>query len=117
MNKQEIEQFKHKLLILKDEITNLMESREKKADIVDAVDEVDQATDMMENMMGTAISSNYEANLTKIEEALKRIEDEEFGKCLSCGKEIPVGRLEILPFTLYCIDCQNEFEKRRKVWR
>ncbi|MGE5343838.1 MAG: TraR/DksA family transcriptional regulator [Candidatus Omnitrophota bacterium] len=117
MQKQDIEQFKEKLLKLKAEIKRIMQSQERQAPTSDAVDEVDQATDMMSNMMGLAMSSNYEATLAKIEEALKRIENGEFGDCVACGKEIPIGRLEVLPFTLYCIDCQNEFERRRKNWR
>lgn len=114
MQKEEIDRFKQQLLALKGQITRIMDGQDNQNLTRDAVDEVDQATDMMANMMGSAISSNYHNNLVKIQEALKRIENNEFGKCMSCGTEIPIGRLEILPFTLYCMDCQKEIERTRR---
>lgn len=37
--------------------------------------------------------------------ALQRIEQQKFGQCTRCGSEIPRTRLELLPFTPYCVDC------------
>lgn len=42
-----------------------------------------------------------------IELALRKAESGEFGICERCGKEIPSGRLEALPFARYCVDCQE----------
>lgn len=43
--------------------------------------------------------------LHKVERALDRIEAGEYGLCESCGKEIPVARLDALPYATHCVDC------------
>jgi RNA polymerase-binding protein DksA len=42
-----------------------------------------------------------------IEHALEKIDQDSFGNCERCGREIPVGRLEVLPFARYCVECQE----------
>ncbi|HTR44074.1 MAG TPA: TraR/DksA C4-type zinc finger protein [Thermodesulfovibrionales bacterium] len=52
--------------------------------------------------------------LLKIDEALRKIREETYGKCEDCGEEINTERLKVLPFAIYCRDCQEkreEFEK------
>ena len=49
--------------------------------------------------------------LTRIRAALTRIADGTYGECLNCEKTIGVKRLEALPSTPYCIDCQEKIEK------
>src|SRR5690606_2291156 len=43
--------------------------------------------------------------LHKVQTALARIEAGEYGLCESCGKEIPVARLDALPYATLCVDC------------
>lgn len=43
--------------------------------------------------------------LKKLERALERAESGDFGMCLACGKEIPAGRLNIMPYTTRCVQC------------
>ena len=50
--------------------------------------------------------------LAEIDAALKRIEEGTYGICTNCGKEIPVDRLEALPWATLCIDCQRGLEGR-----
>lgn len=45
--------------------------------------------------------------LKEIEEAFTRIEDGTYGTCLGCSKAIPTERMEILPYTRYCVPCQR----------
>ncbi len=42
--------------------------------------------------------------------ALQRIEDGTFGQCVSCGGKISKARLDAIPFTPYCIECERGFE-------
>jgi DnaK suppressor protein len=54
--------------------------------------------------------------ITKIEEALGRIDDGSYGVCEECGGMISVERLKVRPVTTLCITCkaeQEEAEKRR----
>jgi RNA polymerase-binding transcription factor DksA len=44
---------------------------------------------------------------TAIEEALQRMDDGAYGTCARCGREIPLARLRVMPFSNYCVDCQE----------
>ena len=47
----------------------------------------------------------------KIEEALQRIEEGTYGKCQSCGNEIPLSRLRAIPYANLCKECKTKEEK------
>lgn len=63
----------------------------------------------MDAMQGQAMSleakRRREHELTRIVQALKRLELGEYGECLKCGEEIAVGRLEVDPAATLCINC------------
>ena len=46
-----------------------------------------------------------------IEYALSKIDQDTFGICERCGEQIPAGRLEVLPFARYCVDCQEILDR------
>ena len=48
--------------------------------------------------------------LTKIDEALRRLEEGTFGYCFECGEEISERRLRALPFAVRCKDCEEARE-------
>jgi len=50
------------------------------------------------------------AQLRLVRQALNRISDGTFGDCVLCYKTIGVKRVEALPWTPYCIDCQERIE-------
>ena len=50
--------------------------------------------------------------LKQVEVALKKVEDGEYGICEQCEQEILETRLEIMPYTEFCIQCLSEIEKR-----
>ncbi len=56
------------------------------------------------------LGENSEQVLAEIDAALKRIEDGTYGTCVSCGREIPVERLEAYPWASLCIDCKRRAE-------
>ena len=53
--------------------------------------------------------------IVKIQEALRRLEQGEYGICESCGEEIGIARLKARPVTTLCIDCKSvqEVEERK----
>mgnify|MGYP002631118253 CR=1 FL=1 len=55
--------------------------------------------------MNNAIAERRKLALLKVEGALKRMQDDNFGYCLKCGEEISEKRLNFDPATLYCSDC------------
>ena len=52
--------------------------------------------------------------ITKIEEALKRIDDGSYGLCESCGGPIGLDRLKARPVTTLCIDCKSDQEAQER---
>ncbi len=56
--------------------------------------------------------SNSERQLlAMVEGALSRIREGSFGECISCGKEINPKRLDAVPWTRHCIECQEKLEQ------
>ena len=45
--------------------------------------------------------------LEEVEDALKRVADGTYGKCITCGREIPPARLKAIPWTPYCLEHQE----------
>ena len=56
-------------------------------------------------------SNNDRQLLAMVESALDRIRQGTFGECISCGKEINAKRLEAVPWTRHCIECQEKLEQ------
>lgn len=53
--------------------------------------------------------------ISKIEEALERIEEKTFGICEECGEEISEKRLKARPVTTLCINCKRQQENQEKL--
>jgi DnaK suppressor protein len=54
--------------------------------------------------------SRHRSQLRVIEEALRKIDAGTYGICDDCEGEIPSGRLNVMPFALRCVDCQERHE-------
>ncbi len=60
----------------------------------------------------TLSQSENEAQLLQmVEGSLARMDEGSYGKCLSCGRDIGLKRLEAVPWTHLCIDCQTKAEQ------
>ena len=70
----------------------------------------DRASLETEHINNLRIRDRERKLLTKVEEALERVENKTFGYCENCGKEIDVERLLIRPVTTYCIVCKESLE-------
>lgn len=72
----------------------------------------DQATEMYEQEKEIAIHDARQRALTRVEEALQRIENHEYGLCTFCGKPIEIERLEVVPETSACMEHAPQTEAR-----
>ena len=54
------------------------------------------------------LESSAMDEITQIRSVLKRIDDDSYGECSGCGKEIGAKRLAALPFAVLCIQCANK---------
>jgi RNA polymerase-binding transcription factor DksA len=64
----------------------------------------DIASETEARELDLARQTMFEARIGLIDEALRRLERGEYGKCLICGKDIPAERLELVPETPFCIE-------------
>jgi len=117
MNKREREEFRKLLLQKKEKIVRKLseltnESKEMETNV--AQDVVDKAETSYTKEFLLSLSDQDREQLLLIDEALKRLRREEFGICQLCQKEIGRKRLEAVPWTPYCIDCQEKAEEESK---
>ncbi len=49
--------------------------------------------------------------IREIDAALERISEGHYGTCMNCGEAIDQRRLEVRPFSRYCIECKTDIEK------
>jgi RNA polymerase-binding transcription factor len=59
----------------------------------------------------------HRGSLLKIDEALRKIREGSYGLCEDCGEEISAARLNVMPFAIYCKDCQEKREEFEKIER
>jgi len=74
-------------------------------------DVADQAVLSYQKELLYTQGTNGHAQLRLVGRALERISDGSYGECLQCGVEIGAKRLEALPWTSHCINCQEKIEK------
>ena len=55
--------------------------------------------------------------LLEIDEALRRVENGDFGICEECDEEIGIGRLKAQPWTRLCVRCKEDEEQSQKTLR
>lgn len=81
---------------------------------VESGDEADVAADVIDRALLTALGTQDANRLQLIENALDRIKQGRYGRCLKCGQEIPQERLEALPYALMCINCASAEERKNR---
>ena len=57
------------------------------------------------------VSETQRQRIQDIDFALEQIEKGEYGICMECGDEISPRRMEVRPFSRYCIECKTDIEK------
>jgi DnaK suppressor protein len=75
-------------------------------------DEMDVARSLADVETHASLIENAENKVRRIDSALAQLEQGDYGTCANCGEEIPLARLEAVPFAIYCVDCQAEFGER-----
>jgi DnaK suppressor protein len=74
-------------------------------------DPADAAFDASTNEIGSQLAELEARELSQIEWALKRLVQGTYGKCEECAKKIPVARLNALPYSTCCVECQMERDR------
>jgi RNA polymerase-binding transcription factor DksA len=72
----------------------------------------DVASETEARELDVARQTMFEARIGLIDEALRRLERGEYGRCVICGREIPTERLELVPETPYCVEDAEREQQR-----
>ncbi|GAA2372876.1 hypothetical protein Cme02nite_01430 [Catellatospora methionotrophica] len=76
-------------------------------------DAADAGTLVVESAEQAMLTAALSEQLEKLQTALSRLEAGTFGVCARCGQQVPVIRLEVMPWATHCVPCQSALEKRR----
>jgi len=114
MEKKKLDTFRKKLeerqLALRKTVSRTEEDG-RIADQDSAQDIADRAANSYTKEFLFSVSNNERQVLNMVETALQRIREGTFGECVNCGSEINAKRLEAVPWTRYCIACQEKKEQ------
>ena len=76
----------------------------------ESLDAADQAVFSYQKELLFTRGSRDHGQLGQVKSALERLKEDKFGECTLCGVEIGAKRLEAVPWTPYCIQCQERIE-------
>lgn len=116
LKKTDVAKFKKRLEILRDQLSHSLKGT---TDQVKSPDEAagykqhqaDQGTDDFERTISLEVSSRELNVLKQIERALEKIDDNTYGICDITGEEIPLARLEAVPYATMTVKAQEKLEK------
>jgi DnaK suppressor protein len=111
MTKLNLKDIKEKLIAERELLIEKLKDNDLSVDDSETPDPVDLAVRNYSKNVMLAVSENESRQLMLVDEALLRIEDDEYGVCQNCEKEINPKRLAAIPWARYCLDCQELLEQ------
>jgi len=111
MSKLNLKEISQKLIEERENILSKLSANDLSIDDSETPDPVDLAVRNYSKNVMLAVSENESRQLMLINEALERIEDDEYGLCQNCENEINPKRLNAVPWARYCLDCQQLLEQ------
>ena len=109
-----IEALKHQLREKERELLSDMKRLEEEArasgaaEVRDSTDDATAAQGASEALEEDTLASQ---TLLQVQDALQRMENGTYGKCVTCGRQIEEARLKALPWALYCREDQEKRDK------
>jgi DnaK suppressor protein len=113
MKPSEMEQLREKLENLQQESMRFLDRLRNESRCLDVDSTQDSADRCVANLSKESLfeqSSQRRTILRLIEAALGRMTKGSFGVCVACGDEIQPRRLQAVPWTQFCLSCQEELE-------
>jgi len=114
MDKRRVRVFRDKLLGRRESLVGQVQqaelySRERDAEATQ--DPADMAANAYTKELLVSMSDNDRRLLNLIDEALERIDESTYGKCVRCGEALPEKRLDAVPWAHHCVRCQDLHER------
>lgn len=118
MNEMQLEYFRQKLLNWKKSLIG--QSKDTLDDLrqggLNQPDQIDRASLESDKALELRTRDRARKLISKIDEALKRIEDGVYGYCEDTGEPIGIGRLEVRPVATLSIEAQERHERMEKTY-
>src|ERR1700683_2815 len=114
MDKKKLEAFKKRLETRQQELrrtVNHTQATGRSADADTTQNTADRAASSYTKEFLFSQSNNERQLLQMVDRALARIREGNFGEGIHCGKELHSKRLEAVPWTRHCIECQEKKEQ------
>jgi len=116
LKKAQIEEFKKKLEELRSHLVHTLEGTTRDVKRPDestgySQHQADQGTDDFDRTINLELTSNEFEILRQIDRALEKIVENTYGKCDISGEEIPLARLEAVPYATMTVKAQEQLEK------
>jgi len=114
MDKNRLAHYKKKIEAKREELLRHIANEEaagREADEEVTQDIADKATNSYTKEFLFSQSDTEHAQLQLVEDALLRVKNGDFGICQACEKPVQIKRLEAVPWTAHCIECQEKQEQ------
>ncbi len=114
MDKKRLEYYKKKLLARREELLKIIARTEEEGRAADDDPTVDLADKAANSYTKEFLFGQTNADRTilhQINEALDRIDENEYGLCANCQDEVQQKRLEAVPWARHCFACQEKHEQ------
>lgn len=116
LKKNEIAKFKKRLEEMRDQLTRALKGSTAEVKTPDEATgysqhQADQGTDDFDRRISLELTSREYHILRQIERALEKIDESTYGVCDVTGEEIPLARLEAVPYATMTVKAQEKLEK------
>jgi RNA polymerase-binding transcription factor DksA len=114
MDNNIMETIKSDLLAKKDDLVERLAKIEKNRTMASGpldANSTEQAVELQSKEVIDALDNIENQELKKVEIALQKIDNGQYGTCVSCSEKISASRLKALPHVSSCINCINELEQ------
>ncbi len=114
MKKQDLESIKQNLEKTRHDLMDEVEAKyaaSREIGESNVPDLADVSSNAYSREMLLNLSEAHHRQMQDIDAALARLDSGEYGICANCEEEISPRRMEVRPFSRYCIDCKTDIEK------
>lgn len=116
LTEMQVEEFKKRLLKMRAQLTHTIEGATKEVKRPDEATgysqhQADQGTDDFDRTISLEVTTKEYQLLRQIERALEKVDEKTYGICDVSGDDIPVARLDVVPYATMTVKSQELFEK------
>ena len=114
MDKKKVRSYRDRLLERRESLFSQVREAElssRERDLEATQDPADMAANAYTKELLISMSANDRKLLQLIDEALERVEGGGYGECVNCGEPVAEKRLDAVPWTRYCLKCQDMQER------